>query len=327
MLDASARLLRLLSILQRRPEWSGAELAQRLQITVRTLRRDVARLRELGYPVEASPGVAGGYRLGAGSALPPLLLDDDEAVAVVLSLRTAATHTVTGMAETSLQALAKLERLLPARLRERAAALRLATVPLGGQAPTVDPDVLAVIAEACRDQHRLTLAYRGRDGEAGIRTVEPHRLVHTGRRWYLVAYDSTRDGWRTFRADRIQGSPEPGPRFTPRDPPDPAAFVAESITTAPYRYRARVLVHVAADVAAELVPPTAGVIEAVDRDRCILTTGADSLTFLALHLAVLGHDFTVLEPPQLVDELSVLAERLHRAHRSSSPPGNAGHPS
>jgi predicted DNA-binding transcriptional regulator YafY len=133
-----------------------------------------------------------------------------------------------------------------------------------------------------------------------------------------VARDSARDDWRTFRADRIDGTPASGPRFTPRDPPDAAAFVAESITATPYRYRARVLVHAPADVAAELVPPTAGVIEAVDRERCILTTGADSLTYLALHLALLGHDFTVLEPPQLVDELSVLAGRLHRAHLSSS---------
>ncbi|WP_238011990.1 YafY family protein [Dactylosporangium sp. AC04546] len=314
MLDTSARLLRLLSILQRRPEWSGAELAERLQVTVRTLRRDVARLRELGYPVEATPGVAGGYRLGAGSVLPPLLLDDDEAVAVVLSLRTSTS--MTGIAETSLRALAKLERILPARLRERAAALRQATVPLGGPAPTVDPEVLAVIAEACHSRHRLTFEYRRRDGQLGTRDVEPHRLVHAGRRWYLMAYSG--DDWRTFRADRITGRPAAGPRYSDRDAPDAAAFVADAITTSVYRHRARVVIEAPADVVAELVPATTAVVEAMDRDRCLLTAGADSLPFLASRLALLGHDFTVLEPPELITELDLLAKRLHQAHRRSS---------
>ncbi|GGM79549.1 helix-turn-helix transcriptional regulator [Dactylosporangium sucinum] len=316
MLDTSARLLRLLSILQGRAEWSGAELAQRLQVTPRTLRRDVTRLRELGYPVEASPGVAGGYRLGAGSVLPPLLLDDDEAVAVVLSLRTATS--MTGVAETSLRALAKLERILPARLRERAAALRQATVPLGGPDPTVDPGMLAVIAEACHSRHRLTFEYRRRDGSRSVRDVEPHRLVHAGRRWYLVAYSG--DDWRTFRADRITGMPAPGPRCPPRDPPDAAAFVADAITTSVYRHRARVVIEAPADVVAELVPATTAVVEALDRDRCLLTAGADSLSFLAARLALLGHDFTVLEPGELIEELGLLAGRLQQAYRTSSAP-------
>jgi predicted DNA-binding transcriptional regulator YafY len=318
MLDTSARLLRLLSILQARPEWTGPELAERLEVTVRTLRRDMARLRDLGYPVRATPGVAGGYRLAAGSSLPPLLIDDDEAVAVVLSLRTATSHTVTGIAEASLRALTKLERVLPARLRQRTAALRLATVPLAGQAPTVDPDVLTVIAEACQSLHRLTFGYQGRDGAASIRTVEPHRLVHTGRRWYLVARDEDRDDWRTFRADRIDDPQPTGSRFTPRDPPDAAAFVADSIAAAPYRFRARVLVRAPAHVVAERVPPTTGLIEAVDQDSCLLTTGADSLTLMAMHLALLGHDVTVLEPAELVEELGRLADRLGRAYRASA---------
>ncbi|MGI5211658.1 helix-turn-helix transcriptional regulator [Plantactinospora sp. CA-290183] len=318
MLDASARLLRLLAILQTRPEWRGPELAERLGVTVRTLRRDVARLRDLGYPVQATPGVAGGYRLGAGSALPPLLLDDDEAVAVVLSLRTATSHTVTGIAETSLRALTKLERILPARLRQRTAALRLATVPLAGHAPTVDPELLTVIAEACRNLHRLTFGYRARDGEPGLRTVQPHRLVHTGRRWYLVARDEDRDDWRTFRVDRITDLRTTGIRFTPRDPPEAAAFVADSITAAPYRFRARVLVHAPAQVVAERVPPTAGTVEAVDPRNALLVTGADSLSFLAMHLSLLGCDFTVLEPAELVRELGILADRLGRAHRASA---------
>ena len=318
MLDTSARLLRLLSILQTRPVWTGPELAEWLDVTVRTLRRDIARLRDLGYPVRATPGVAGAYRLAAGSTLPPLLLDDDEAVAVVLSLRTATSHTVTGIAETSLRALAKLERVLPARLRQRTAALRLATVPLAGQAPTVDPDVLTVIAETCQGLHRLTFRYQGRDGAASIRTVEPHRLVHTGRRWYLVARDEDRDEWRTFRADRVYDPQPTGIRFTPRDPPDAAAFVADSIAAAPYRFRARVLVRAPAHVVAEHVPPTTGIIEAADQESCLLTTGADSLTLLAMHLAMLGHDFTVLEPAELVEELGVLADRLGSAYRASA---------
>jgi predicted DNA-binding transcriptional regulator YafY len=318
MLDTSARLLRLLSMLQTRREWTGPELAERLDVTVRTLRRDVARLRGLGYPVRATPGVAGGYQLAAGSTLPPLLLDDEEAVAVVLSLRTATSHTVTGIAETSLRALSKLERILPARLRQRTAALRLATVPLAGQAPTVDPDTLTVIAEACQDQQCVTFGYRGRDGAASVRTVQPHRLVHTGRRWYLVARDETRDDWRTFRVDRIDDPRSTGVRFTPRDPPDAAAFVSDSVAAAPYRFRARILIHAPADVVAERFPPTTGIVETVDQRSCLLTTGADTVTLIALHLALLGHDFTALEPTELVEELRVLADRLHRAHRASA---------
>ena len=318
MLDTSARLLRLLSILPTRPDWTGAELAARLGITGRTLRRDMARLRELGYPVRAPPGVAGGYRMAAGTTLPPLLLDDDEAVAVVLSLRTATGHGVT--AETSLRALTRLERVLPARLRRRAAALRLATVPLATPAPAVDPAVLTVIAEACQDLQKLTFAYRDHHGTAGDRTVQPHRLVHTGRRWYLVARDDARDAWRTFRADRIDGPRPTGVRFTPHDPPDAAAFVAESVSAAPYRHRARVRVHAPAPVVAERVPPGTGVVEAVDRSNCLLITGADSLTQVAIHLAALGHDFTVLEPPELIAELHTLAARLTAAHRRSMAP-------
>jgi predicted DNA-binding transcriptional regulator YafY len=312
MLDTSARLLRLLALLPTRPDWTGPELAARLEVTGRTLRRDMARLRELGYPVHATPGVAGGYRLAAGSTLPPLLLDDDEAVAVVLSLRTA-----TGQGETASRALAKLERVLPARLRQRAAALRLATVPLAGPAATADPDVLTVIAEACRDLHRLTFGYRNHDGVASVRTVEPHRLVHTGRRWYLVARDHDRDDWRSFRADRIDDPRPTGIRFTPRDPPDAAAFVADAVTAGPYRFRARVRVHAPAHVVAEIFPPTTGIVEAVDQHSCLLVTGADSLAPIAVHLAALGHDFTVLEPAELVDALGTLAARLDAAHRAS----------
>src|SRR5580658_4712776 len=203
VMETSARLLRLLSLLQARPDWTGAELAHRLHITARTLRRDVQKLRSLGYPVGATPGVAGGYRLGAGAALPPLLLEDDEAVAVVLGLRTAASHSVTGVAEASVRALAKLEQVLPARLRAQATAISQATVPLTGPGPAVDAETLTTIARACRGREQLRFGYATRDGEPSERRAEPHRLVQAGYRWYLVARDIDRDDWRTFRVDRI----------------------------------------------------------------------------------------------------------------------------
>jgi predicted DNA-binding transcriptional regulator YafY len=313
MVETSARLLRLLSLLQSRPDWAGAELAGRLGVTARTLRRDVQRLRDLGYPVHATPGVAGGYRLGAGAALPPLLLDDDEAVAVAVSLRTAASHTVTGLAETSLRALAKLDQVLPARLRERTAALQLATVPLTGPGVTIDPETLTVIAGACRRPERLSFEYRSHDGTLTTRNAEPHRVVQAGYRWYLVARDTDRDDWRTFRVDRIGAVRRTGVRFTPRNPPDAAAFVANSVSVAPYRHRARVLVHAPAEVIAGQIPPTTAVLEAAGPGRCLLTTGADRLDWLVMHLAVLGADFTVQDPPELAEQVRALADRLARA--------------
>jgi predicted DNA-binding transcriptional regulator YafY len=313
MVETSARLLRLLSLLQARPEWSGADLAARLAVTPRTLRRDMAKLRSLGYPVHAEPGVAGGYRLGAGAALPPLLLDDDEAVAVALSLRTSAAHAVTGIAETSVRALAKLEQVLPSRLRERAAAISQATVPLTGPAPAVDAETLTTIARGCRNRERLEFGYRSHDGAPTARRAEPHRLVQAGYRWYLVARDLDRDDWRTFRVDRIDRPRLTGVRFVPRDPPDAAAFVARAVTTAPYRYQARVLVHARPEVVAEHMPPSVGMLEPAAGGGCLLTSGADSLDMLAFHTATMDLDFTVLEPPELIERVRVLAARLARA--------------
>lgn len=307
-------------MLPSRADWTGPELADRLGITVRTLRRDIAKLRELGYPVVAAPGVAGGYRLGAGARMPPLPLDDEEAVAIALSLRTATSSTATGIAETALRALAKLERLLPARLRTRTAALKEATVPLEPRAATVDPDVLVSIAEACQGRQRVEFVYRRHDGTVGTRRVEPHRLVHTGRRWYLVARDWERNAWRTFRVDRISEPRVTGIRFTPHDPPDAVAFVHEAITTAPYRFQARIRVHAPAEAVRARIPGTIGAVEAIDDKSCLLSTGADSITFLAVQLTGLGPDFEVLEPPELVDELRALSDRLDRvlrAHRSA----------
>jgi predicted DNA-binding transcriptional regulator YafY len=317
VVETSARLLRLLSLLQARPDWTGAQLAERLEVTARTLRRDVQKLRSLGYPVEATPGAAGGYRLGAGAALPPLLLDDDEAVAVALGLRTAASHSVTGVAEASVRALAKLEQVLPARLRERTVALAQATVPLAISGPAIDASALTTIARACRNRERLRYSYQSRDGEPGQRVVEPHRLVQAGNRWYLVARDTNLQDWRTFRVDRISAVQPTGQRFVPRDPPDAAAFVSRSVSVAPYRYQARVLVQAPADEVAALIPPTAGVVEPASADTCILSTGAGDLTWMAMHLAALGPAFKVLEPPELIEQVRVLAARMLQAAAAS----------
>jgi predicted DNA-binding transcriptional regulator YafY len=315
MLETSARLLRLLSLLQARRDWSGPDLADRLGVSARTVRRDVDRLRQLGYPVHASTGIAGGYRLGAGAALPPLLLDDDEAVAVAVGLRTAAGGTVAGIEETSVRALAKLEQVLPSRLRHRVSALQAVTVPLAAPGPTVAPDTLTLIAAACRDHQRLRFDYRHHDGTESVRTTEPHRLVHTGRRWYLVAWDTEREDWRTFRVDRIAPRTPTGPRFTPRQPPDreAAGYTSWSVSNAAYRYRARFTMHAPASAVAALVTPTSGLVEAIDDERCHLYAGSNALDALAIYVALIGFDFEVDEPPELVDQIRRLADRLRRA--------------
>jgi predicted DNA-binding transcriptional regulator YafY len=295
--------------------WSGAELSRRLEITGRTLRRDVDRLRSLGYPVHSSSGTAGGYQLGAGATLPPLLLDDEEAVAVSLGLRTAASGTVAGIEEASLRALMKLEQVLPSRLRRRVSALHSFIVPLAASGPRVDLKTLSAIAAACRDHQGLRFRYRARAGEPSSRTVEPHRLVHTGFRWYLVAWDLVRRDWRTFRVDRIDSRLSSGLRFTPRQPPDGdfATYVARSVSYTQYPQRARVTVHAPVATVAQRVPPTAGILEAIDEHTCVLRTGAPSLELLAIHLALIGADFEVHEPPELRNQLRQLAERFTRA--------------
>ncbi|MBH5334150.1 YafY family transcriptional regulator [Streptomyces pactum] len=317
MLETSARLLRLLSLFQTHREWSGAALADRLGVTPRTVRRDVERLRELGYPVHSTPGTAGGYRLGAGARLPPLLLDDDEAVAVAVGLRQSAGGGVAGIEETSVRALAKLEQVLPDRLRHRVGALTAYTVPMlgAGGGPTVDPAVLTELANACRDNERLRFAYRDHGGAGSRRTVEPHRLVCARRHWYLVAWDVDREGWRTFRADRITPKPPHGPRFEPRQPPaeDLAAYVSEGVAAGAYAERATVLLKVSAEAAAERISPSAGVLEPVDAHSCLLHTGAHHLDVLVLHVVLMGFDFEVREPPELTEHLRRIRDRLDRA--------------
>jgi predicted DNA-binding transcriptional regulator YafY len=321
MLETSARLLRLLSLLQSRRDWRGAELAGRLGVGLRTVRRDIDRLRDLGYPVDASPGAAGGYQLGTGgAALPPLLLDDEEAVAVAISLHSATTGSVAGLEETALRALTKLQAMLPSRLRHKITAFHATTLPLTRSSPgTVDPELLTSIAAACRDQRQLRLRYQGRDGVT-IRNVEPHRLVHSTHRWYLLAWDIHRGDWRTFRLDRIEGPLGlPGARFAPRRPPsdDVAAYVSQSISSAPYRYQARILIHAPLEAVAERSSPTAGRLEARGQHACVLHTGSNSLEELALYTAIKGFDFQVLDPPELIPVLHALADRLSQAAAAS----------
>jgi predicted DNA-binding transcriptional regulator YafY len=315
VLGTSARLLRLLSLFQARRYWAGAELSFQLEVTGRTLRRDVAKLRSLGYPVHATSGAAGGYQLGSGATLPPLLLDDEEAVAVAVGLRTGASGTVAGIEEASVRALMKLEQVLPSRLRRRVNALHSFILPLSDQGPTVNAEMLSTIAGACRDHHRLRFSYQGRAGSTGLRAVEPHRLVHTGRRWYLVAWDVARKDWRTFRIDRIDPRITASSLFSPRKPPegDFAKYVSKSVAYAPYPHRAKVTLYAAVETIAQRIPPTAGVLEAINENSCMLYTGAPSLEMLCMHLALIGVDFTVHEPPELVDNVSRMAERLSRA--------------
>ncbi|MFB7711110.1 helix-turn-helix transcriptional regulator [Streptomyces sp. NPDC056105] len=331
MLETSARLLRLLSLLQARREWSGADLADRLGVTPRTVRRDVDRLRGLGYPVDASPGTGGGYRMGAGAELPPLLLDDDEAVAVAVGLRASAGQGIEGIGETSVRALSKLEQVLPGRLRRRVSALNAFTVPmLRGPGPSdVDPSVLTELAAACRDSERLRFAYEDHGGAATRRTVEPHRLVCSERRWYLVAWDVDREDWRTFRVDRITPKPPHGPRFTPRTPPadDLAAYVSKGVSQAPYATGATIRLLVPVEEATQRISPSAGTLEADGDDSCVLRTGAANLDVMVIHVTLTGFEFEVLEPDVLTDAIRTARDRLSRAlERAGSADGTTRTP-
>jgi predicted DNA-binding transcriptional regulator YafY len=314
MLSTSERLLRVLTLLESRREWSGADLAERLEVSTRTIRNDMVRLRSLGYPVGAAPGVAGGYRLGAGAALPPLLLDDDEAVAVAVALQSSAGGGVAGIEETAVRALVKLEQVLPARLRRRVNALQAYTVPVAMSGPTVEPHLLSHIAAACRDDEVLRIDYRKHDGTESTRSVEPYRMVHVGRRWYLVAWDRDRRAWRTFRVDRLQVRSPNGPRFTPREPPaeDIGDYVMHNVRSMPMPYEVKVLVHAAAVVVAERVPRGI-VVEPVDDETCAVYAKANTIEMLTLYLGMMDADFTVTEPPELVERLRKMSNRFLNA--------------
>jgi predicted DNA-binding transcriptional regulator YafY len=313
MLPTSTRLLRLLTLLQSRRHWSGRDLSERLEIDQRTVRRDVDRLRELGYPVQAFSGHGGGYQLGAGSSVPPVLLSDDEAVAVAVALRAAA-GSVAKMEETSIGLLAKLDQVLPARLRKRASALHSVTITLPGSDSAPAVDVLTRIAAACRDNLKLKLSYKDRAGKATSRHLEPLRLAHTGRRWYLVAWDLDREDWRTFRVDRVQQVSAIGAPFVPRKfPGDIVAYVSRSIMHMAYTYRVKLRLQGAHEVLSKQVPPWCGQLEKLDDQHCCLSLGADTMDNLVTMLVMTGMDFEVLEPRELIPELKKVSDRLMRA--------------
>jgi predicted DNA-binding transcriptional regulator YafY len=331
MANTSGRMLQLLSLLQTHRFWPGGELAERLEVSERTVRRDIDRLRDLGYPVDATRGVAGGYQLQAGAALPPLLLDDEEAVAIAVGLRTAAAGAVAGIEETSVRALTKVVQVMPPRLRHRVDALQAYTVPAisptAGGGPTVEAGALTAIAQACRDAERLRFDYTTRDGDRAARLVEPHRLVALGRRWYLVAWDVERHDWRTFRVDRLADPVGTGARFRPRELPaaDAAAFVRERFAALVTQYHIVVDVRSPADDVARAVGRY-GTVEPIDGDgegrggqACRLRMTVDSLDWPAWLLGAIGADFTVVEPPELREHLSALGRLFLRAGTPADP--------
>ncbi|TDO38303.1 helix-turn-helix transcriptional regulator [Paractinoplanes brasiliensis] len=317
MANTSARMLRLLSLLQTHRYWPGAELADRLEVSPRTLRRDVDRLRELGYPVDASRGVAGGYQLQAGAAVPPLLLDDDEAVAIAVGLRVSA---VAGFEETSVRALAKLIQLLPPRLRRRIDALRAVSAPALGGGPALDAAVLTTLAMACRGEERLRFDYTPREGEGSSRYVEPHHLVPIGRRWYLLAWDLDRGDWRSFRVDRLAGPALTGARFRPREIPggDPAQWLRSRMSKIPSRYDVSVVLETAAGSVRSLIGQY-GTVDELGESSCRMHMSADDLSWPVMVLGVLGVRFTIESPDELRDAVRATAETLLQG--ATPPPG------
>lgn len=316
--DTPARLLQLLSLLQTPREWPGGELADRLGVSRRTVRRDIDRLRELGYPVQATKGADGGYRLVAGKAMPPLVLDDEEAVAIAVGLRAGAGHAVEGVDEASVRALAKLEQVLPSRLRHRVSTLQAATTPLtSGDGASIAPETLTVMASTIAGQERLRFAYRAGDGTPSRRLTEPYRLVSTGRRWYLVAYDLDREDWRTFRVDRVSEPFATAARFTPRELPTGSA--AEYLRQSMYRHRQETYEFEAtfaapAQFVAARLPAWLGAPEPIDENSCRLrATVSDSVEWLGVRLAMVDCEFTVREPVELVGYLRELGARVARA--------------
>lgn len=322
MLETSGRLLALLSLLQARRDWPGALLADRLGVSPRTVRRDVDRLRELGYPVNATKGPDGGYRLDAGAELPPLLFDDEQAVAVAVALRTGA---IPGAEEGALRALATIRQVMPARLRARLDALEVTTVRrrAGNEETAVDPDVLLALGSACQAREVVRFGYEGGtmaavgEGDGAFRPprrVEPHHLVTSEGRWYLVAFDLDRDDWRLFRVDRMSLRTGTGPRFTRREVPggDVAAFVGSRISGAPSPVRGEAVLHArAADVArwigaqglCEPLPDVDGA------PRCRVVLGSWSWGGLAARFGAFDVSFEVVGPPELVEATRELAVR------------------
>jgi predicted DNA-binding transcriptional regulator YafY len=321
MAETSARLLRLLSLLQTRRDWTGAELAERLGVAPRTIRRDIDRLRRIGYPVDADRGLAGGYRLGAGAELPPLLLEDDEAVAIAVGLRGAAGGAIEGIEESAVRALAKLEQILPDRVRRKVSAIQGFTVSLPRQGPSIDADLLTVISAACRDRDRLRFNYLAGDGASTRRRVEPVRLAHGGQRWYLLAWDNDRDDWRTFRVDRIASPPQADGRFPSR--PEPEGGAAAYVDAAMKRawgdtgQVAVVRIHAShARVSRRIAGAYAESTPDGD-DATLLRLSSGSADWVAMHLVAasisLDAELEVVEGDELRAMMAVMAERFGRA--------------
>lgn len=315
MLGTSARLLELLVLLQQRRDWTSGALSERLGVSTRTVRADIGKLRSLGYPVDARPGVAGGYRLSAGATMPPLLLNDDEAVAVAVSLSAAAGGRL-GVEEASIAVLAKLEEVMPSHLRHRVEAVRRAASAVPGAGPALDLTVVSGIAAAIHGHERLRFGYVKPKGEEESRHVEPQRLVGWGSLWYLLAWDLDRDDWRVFRVDRMRPRLPTGKRFRPRaiSERDEVDFVVDRVLHTGWVHRARILVHAPAEiVAAKLVVPVR--IEAVDATSCRVELGSADPDHLALWVTQIGTDFEVIEGDSLVAALERLGARLQRATR------------
>ncbi len=314
MSETTGRVLQLLGLLQSRRVWTGEELAQRLGVTGRCVRRDIERLRELGYPVHASTGHGGGYQLGAGAALPPLLLDPDEAVAMAVCLRLAAGGSVAGVGESALRALSKLDQVMPARLRSQVSAVHDATTTLttGSDTP-VEPEALMTLARACRDHEHVDTTYTDIRGNRTARRLEPYHLVTTGRRWYLLAWDRDRDDWRTLRLDRMSDVLARGTTFTPRDAPDAASYVSRAISSNSYRYVAKVRYFCSKEVVEQHFSPSAATVEADGPDSCLVSAGADDPERIPLFLAMVGQPFEILGPPEVIAGAAAMAARLTAA--------------
>lgn len=323
MLTTSARLLRLASLLQARRHWRGAVLAEHLDVDARTLRRDVERLRTLGYPVRASSGRGGGYSLGSGAQLPPLALDDEEAVTLAVALR-AATAVVAGVEASALGLLAKIDQWLPNRLRRRASALHAVTLSLDAAPARVDARVLGTLAAACRDCLRLRFCYRAHDGHESERELEPVRVVNYGRRWYLVGWDVQRADWRTFRVDRVLGAPATGAPFASRDPAfDVTEYVRRAIAYSPFRCRITVRLRGHAQALADEIPAWCGVLAHESEASALLHMGADTPETLAATLCMLGRSFELVDGDALRPALATALARAQEALATGSRSGSA----
>lgn len=315
MSTTTARILQLLSLLQTRRAWTGPELMTRLEVSERTLRRDIERLRDLGYQVRATTGPTGGYQLEAGADIPPLLLDEEEAIAIAIGLRTAAGGTITGIEDTSVRALAKLEQVLPPRIRRQVNILQTTIVPVLQPWVTVDADILTTVAHACRDSERLRFEYSARDGQTTERNVEPHQLVSIHQRWYLLAFDRDREDWRTFRLDRMGAPWATRARFSPRQIPgdDAAGYVQQSLRSMPTRYQVAATLYASASEIEGRLHHGHGSVEPVDDRSCRFRAEGDYLEWLAFQLVWLGVDFEIQEPPELIAYVEELAARLTRS--------------